>query len=146
MRKNFFKLFFFVFFISLFFVSPVSADENFTRVRGNVYDVANGGGIGGLTVTVNCQGHVQTPTTDANGLYIADYSHEDCPKFLGVSSSVTHNGQTQSDTVYVSHNYRATMDFYFGATSVPEFGAVGSIVSAIGSGLVFLGIKRKFTI
>ena len=36
------------------------------------------------------------------------------------------------------------MDYYFGATSVPEFGVVTGVVAAIGSGLAYWGMKRKF--
>ncbi len=130
---------------TLLFVLPVIsfAQSGITRVRGNIYDMNNGGqGIGGLSVNVNCNGNNKTAVTDSNGLYVVDYTQAECPAFTGVSSTVTHNGETQSYTVFTSHDFRATLDFYFGSTAVPEFGAIGGVVAAVGSGLAYLGMRN----
>ena len=125
---------------------PILAQESNTRVRGNVYNMNAGGqGIGGLTVTVTCNGIVKTGVTDSFGLYVVDYAQEECGRFTRVTSQVTFNGEPQSQTVFVSHNFRATLDFYYGSTSVPEFGAITGIVTAVGSGLAYLGLKRKLS-
>ena len=139
-----FILFLAVFLILL--VSTIYAQEAVTRVRGNVYNMNNGGaGIGGLSVTVNCLGNVQNATTDSNGLYVVDYTQIQCPIFMPVSASVTFNGEPQSQTVFVSHNNRATIDFYFGAVNVPEFGLVTGMVAAAGSAVAYFGMKKKFS-
>lgn len=138
--------FVFAFAAFTFFSYPIIAQEGVTRVRGNVYNMNNGGaGIGGLTVTVNCLGNIQNATTDSNGLYVVDYTHLQCPIFMPVSASVTFNGEPQSHTVFVSHNNRATLDFYFGAVAVPEFGAITGALAAIGSGITYFGLRRKFS-
>ncbi|MFA6005278.1 MAG: hypothetical protein WC775_02215 [Patescibacteria group bacterium] len=133
--------------LSLLMVPAVLANNpGVTRVRGNVYDQDNGGaGIGGLTVNVTCNGNSRNATTDGNGLYVVDYTRSECPQFGPVSSAVSHNGQSQSDTVYVSDVYTATMDFYFGTISVPEFGMIPGAIAAIGSIGTYLALRRKRT-
>lgn len=116
-----------------------------TRVRGNVYDQTSGFiGLGGLTVTVNCNGNIQTRTTDSYGLYVADFSSSACPIYAPVTSTVTYNGQTQQQTVFVSSQNTATLDFYYGSVAVPEFGLITGLVAAGGSGLAYLKM-RKFS-
>lgn len=126
--------------------SQISAQATTTRVRGNLYDMDNGGAaIGGVPVTVNCNGNVQNTSTNGSGLYVVDYPAAQCPAFTAVSASATFNGQPQSQTVYVADVNRATLDFYFGASSVPEFGMIPGLVAAVGSGAAYLGFRRKFS-
>ncbi len=124
------------------FIQPVMATD-FTRVRGNVYNVSSGGRVAGETVTVNCDGVVKSAVTDVNGLYVVDYSHAECNQYRPVTATVSFNGQTQNQTVYISHDYRATLDFYFGATGVPEFGLIPGIVAATASAGSYLMLRRK---
>ncbi len=118
-----------------------SADK--TRVRGNVYDFAAGNWVEGTNVSVTCEGITLVGTTTATGLYVVDFKKNECPKFALVSATVTHAGETLSQTVQVSNRFTATMDFSFGAVGVPEFGMIPGVVAALGSGVAYLGLKRK---
>lgn len=110
-----------------------------TVVRGNVYDESKGGqGIGSLKVTVTCAENKNksvsaTDTTDRNGLYTVAFNSSQCKKYAPVSATVTYNGQAQTDTVYVSAQNTATMDFYFGVTNVPEFGLIPGLIATVSS-------------
>lgn len=114
-----------------------------TRIRGNAYNVNNGTRVAGETVTVVCNGVTKTAVTDANGLYVVDYTNAQCNQFQAVTASLTFNGNTQSQTVFVSDNYRATLDFYFEAASVPEFGLLPGMFAAAASAGSYLLLKRK---
>lgn len=122
--------------ISLFvFPTTAVASTNVTTVRGNIYDLENGGkGIKDLTVSVTCNATTQNVVTNGNGLYIAQFKNKDCKKYQGVTSVVTYKSKSQTQTVYVSSNNRATLDFYYGsAVSVPEFGPIAGAIALVGS-------------
>ena len=131
--------------LSIFLAAgTVHAQSGTTRVRGNIYDYNNGGqGIGGLNVTVVCNSISKGAITNSFGLYVVDYTASECPAFTPVSATVTFNSQTQSQTVFVSGGNTATIDFYYGSVSVPEFGMIPGIVAAVGSGLGYLGLRRR---
>jgi hypothetical protein len=120
-------------------VSSVHAADP-TRVRGNAY--ASGDGAPGASVAVTCGGITKNVVTDSNGLYTVDFTNAQCPQHAGVNATTTYNGQSQSQTVFVSSDYRATLDFYFEATSVPEFGLLGSI-GATGTSIAALWALRR---
>ncbi|HVA97086.1 MAG TPA: hypothetical protein VND99_05520 [Candidatus Acidoferrales bacterium] len=131
--------------------TPALAHSNNSKgtvVRGNVYDESNGGkGIGGLNVAVTCsdkKGTVsQNTLTNGNGLYSVTFSNSQCGKYSPVSATVTDNGQTQTDNVLVSAQRTATMDFYFGSVSVPEFGLIPGVLATVFSAGSFLALKRR---
>lgn len=114
-----------------------------TTVRGNVYDTANGGGASGASVSVTCNGIIKGASTDSNGLYVVNYTNEECGQFKPVTSTATFNSQSQSQTVFVSDGFRATLDFYFGAAGVPEFGLIPGIVAAGSSLAGFVALRRR---
>ena len=123
--------------------------SNLTVVRGNVYDESKGGkGIGGLHVAVSCVSDKnrtisRNAVTDRNGLYTVRYNEERCEAHQPVFATVTYNGQTQTDNVYVSQQNTATMDFYFGSVSVPEFGFIPGAIAAVASVGTFLTLKKR---
>lgn len=129
--------------ISVFSFTLLAGAAHATTVRGNVYDTANGGGAGGASVSVNCNGINKGATTDANGLYTVTYTNEECGQFKPVTSTATFNGQSQSQTVFVSDGFRATLDFYFGAAGVPEFGMIPGIIAAGSSLAGFAALRRR---
>lgn len=118
--------------------------ETNTKVRGNVYDQTAGVPIGGLAVSVTCNGNTKTATTDGNGLYVVQFTKSQCDKYAPVSASATFNGEPLSMSVLVSAQNTATMNLNFGMVAVPEFGLITGLVSAVGSGVAFLGLRRKF--
>jgi len=132
----------FVFNVS--WVSANNSNSTNTRVRGNVYDQTAGVPIGGLTITVTCNGVTKTDATDGNGLYVVDFTKAECDKYEPVSASATFNGENANMSVLVSSTNTATMDLNFGLIAVPEFGMVTGVISAIGSGVAFLGLRKKF--
>lgn len=115
-----------------------------TRVRGNVYDQTAGVPINGLTVSVTCNGITKTDATDGNGLYVIDFTQAECDKYDPVTASATFNSENQNMSVLVSSTNTATMDLNFGLIAVPEFGLVTGALSALGSGVAFLGLRKKF--
>lgn len=135
--------------VASFLLVPQSfADADKTIIRGNVYNESNGGkGIGGLTVTVSCAGKhtnlTQTATTDGNGLYTVHFSGEKCQEHKPVTSTVTFQSQTQSETVLVSEQDTATLDFYFGSANVPEFNPLTAIAAVVASAAGFILLKKK---
>lgn len=114
-----------------------------TRVRGNVYDLEAGNWVQGVTVAVTCNGKTLSSSTSNTGLYVVDFNKSECPKFAMVSAAVTYEGETLGQTVQVSNMNTATMDFNFGAAAVPELGMITGLMAAGGSGIVYLGMKRK---
>jgi len=124
------------------------AKSNQTVVRGNVYNMGNGGkGIKGLTVTVQCvfskkKTVIKTDKTDPFGLYTVKFNPK-CDQGSPVTSTVTFNGQTQSETAYVSDVGTETNDFYFGSTSVPEMNGITLSVAFIGSVGLYMFLKKK---
>lgn len=115
-----------------------------TRVRGNVYDQVNGVPINGLSISVTCNGITKTGNTDSNGLYVVDFTKAECDKFDPVSATGSFNGEVLNKSVLVSSVNTATMDFDFGLVAVPEFGLIQGAMAAVGSGIAFLGLKRRF--
>lgn len=134
---------------ALVFAPITLAKSDLTTVRGNVYNESNGGkGISGLTVTVSCVGKnnktkTKTAITDGNGLYTVNFKEDKCEDFNPVTSKVTFNGQTQNETVYVSEQNTATLDFYFGSESVPEFSMLTGAMAVLGSAGAFLVLRKK---
>lgn len=114
-----------------------------TTIRGNAYDTENGTGAAGASVTVVCNGISQNAVTDSNGLYTVNYTNEQCGQFKPVTSTATFDGQSQSQTVFVSDGFRATLDFYFGAAGVPEFGLIPGIVAAGSSLAGFIALRKR---
>ncbi|HRN69623.1 MAG TPA: hypothetical protein PLS49_00430 [Candidatus Woesebacteria bacterium] len=115
-----------------------------TRVRGNVYDQVAGTPINGLPITVSCNGITKTANTDGNGLYVIDFTKAECDKYEPVSANATFNGEPLSMSVLVSAQNTATMDLNFGLIAVPEFGMVTGVLGAVGSGVAFLGLRKRF--
>lgn len=147
MNNGRFYIFSALLFTALFIVpSSAAAKTDFTIIRGNVYDQDNGGkGIKGLNVEVTCnEDKKKNDKTDKNGLYTVKFSEKKCPKYKPVTAEVTYNGQTQTQTVYVSDQNTATLDFYFGTPiSVPEFGFIPGVIAALSSAGAFLALKKK---
>lgn len=125
--------------------SGVQATSGGTRVRGNVYDQINGVPINNLTIQVSCNGITKTDNTNSSGLYVVDFTKAECDKYAPVSATGTFKDETQGKNVLVSAQNTATMDLDFGLVSVPEFGMIGGAVAAIGSGLAWLGMKKRFS-
>ncbi|CAN5191182.1 hypothetical protein BH09PAT2_BH09PAT2_01510 [soil metagenome] len=114
-----------------------------TRVRGNIYD-AETGPLSGLNVAVTCEGVTRNAVTTFSGLYVVDFTLDECDKFAPVTATVSHDREVLTRSVLVSAQNTATMDFLFGAASVPELGMIPGILAVLGSGFAYLGLKRKF--
>ena len=97
----------------------VSPSPSPVAIRGNVYNVTPQGlrPLSGLLVTVSCPIHnkkkSQTVTTDVNGLYTVNFSNKKCDPFSQVKATTSYNGQTTTESVFVSAESTATLNFYF---------------------------------
>jgi hypothetical protein len=120
--------------------SPSFAYTHQTVVRGNIYSNTN---ISGIPVTVSCNGVTQQTHTNGNGLYTASFPPNLCRKYSFVSATIQVNGQTQTESVLVSSQNTATMDFSCNTLSVPEFGLIPGALATLTSIGSFLAIKRK---
>ena len=136
--------------IAAVFLAPSAfAAPHLTIVRGNVYNQSSGNqGIGGLTVTVTCLGTknkiiTRTASTDSFGLYTVHYAERRCKDFSPVTATVTYKGQTQTQTVLISAQSTATLDFYFGSANVPEFSLFTGMAALIGSVGAFFFLRKK---
>lgn len=134
---------------SMFISAPVAlAKSKSTVARGNVYNESNGGkGIGGLTVTVQCLIDdkitvTKTAVTDSFGLYTVTFS-SDCDQGDPITSTVTFNGQTQSETALVSSTGTETNDFYFGSVGVSEFSGLTIFAAFLISAGAYIFLKKK---
>ena len=139
----------YVLFAAVFFAPSAFAAPHLTVVRGNVYNQSAGNqGIGGLKVFVTCldtnnKTIKKKATTDSFGLYTVHYAQRRCKDFSPVTASVTYKGQTQSQTVLISAQSTATLDFYFGSANVPEFSLFTGMAALVGSAGVFFFLRKK---
>lgn len=135
--------------IPMLISTPVAlAKSTSTVVRGNVYNESNGGkGIGGLEVTIQCfinhkKAPIKTDVTDNFGLYTVNFSPK-CDQGSPVTSTVTFNGQTKSETALVSGVRTETNDFYFGSVAVPELNVFTTFAAFLACAGVYLFFKKK---
>jgi hypothetical protein len=111
-----------------------------TDVTGTVY--YNGHTVAGALVTVICDSNVKHDTTDANGVYLVQYSATACPE--GATATVVatkgKKGGT-SDTVIKSTTDKLNVNLV--NVDLPEFGVVAGFGAAVLGGAAFLVIRRK---
>lgn len=120
---------------------PALAYTHQTVVRGNIY--SDNGSVQGIPVSVTCNRTTINTKTNGNGLYTVSFPANVCGKYSQVSATIQVNGQTQTESVSVSSQNTATMDFSCVTLSVPEFGFIPGAIATLFSAGSFLAIKRR---
>ena len=101
--------------------------------------------VSGASVTVTCDGHVQTATTNVNGDYLLSYSDTDCP--LGATANVTASKSGQgSGSNSGSIGPTGSSQINIGVVDVslvPEFGLIGLTGAILIGGGAFMVLRRR---
>jgi len=138
--------------ISMISATPICATVETTYISGIITDQTNGNvPVSGASVNVNCNGNIQTTTSDSNGSYSVQYSASECGNGDNVVVSATHNGLSGSNndaTWYTENSTIGCLQLIVDVACanvplVPEFGiAIGglTILSAVG---IFFFVRRK---
>lgn len=132
-------------FIFLFFVSQTHAQSIDTIIKGTVKD-GSGSVVNGANVSVTCDGVTRNTTTNSSGDYLVMFSRAECAQGDTATATATASeGTGSADGTVQRYNYGPGLDLDIAIIniSVPEFGMVTGMVTAIGSGLAYLGLKRK---
>ncbi len=130
------------------FVSQANAQSINTVITGTVRGPENTT-ISGASVTVVCDGNVRNTSTNSSGDYIVTYPSSECVQGDTATATATNGDGSGSNSGTVQRFTAvngleldiAILDI---AIAVPEFGIVTGVISALGSGVVYLGMKRKF--
>lgn len=131
-----------------FFVSHAEAQSIDTIIKGTVKD-GGGGVVAGANVSVTCDGVTRNTTTNGSGDYLVMYSRAECAQGDTATATATASeGTGSADGTVQRYNYGPGLDLDIAIIniSVPEFGMVTGMVTAVGSGLAYLGLKRKFLV
>lgn len=97
--------------------------------------------VAGATVTVLCNGHTQTDTTDAFGSYLAIFTTAECP--FGVTVKVTAmKGGNSGVTTGTVQGITTKLNLAIVNVSIPEFGLIGTIMAG-GVGVGMMAYMRR---
>ncbi|CAN5191184.1 hypothetical protein BH09PAT2_BH09PAT2_01520 [soil metagenome] len=146
--KRFLSTFFILSFLFFFFASQSMAQSIDTVIKGTVSD-SNGAGVNGANVSVVCDGVTRNTTTTSVGDYLVMFSRAECAQGDNATATATASEGTGSNDGTVQRftfGPGLELDIAIINISVPEFGMVTGVVTAIGSGIAYLGLKRKFII
>jgi hypothetical protein len=114
--------------------ASVSAAPPETTVTGVVTE--NHIAVSGATVTVVCNGHTETDTTDVYGTYLVHFVSADCP----FGSTVKVTGQKDDNSGVASGTVRGVttkLNLAIVNVEIPEYGLIGALTAGgIGIGLV----------
>lgn len=143
--KRFFSVLVLAGFFLFLSASQTRAQSIDTIIKGTVKDGA-GTAVSGASVSVTCDGVTRSTTTNSSGDYLVMYSRAECAQGDNATATATASeGTGSADGTVQRYNYGPGLDLDIAIIniSVPEFGMVTGMVTAIGSGLAYLGLKRK---
>ena len=111
-----------------------------TDVTGTV--TSNGHGVKGAKVTVVCDHHAKTDTTDASGAYLVVFKAKDCPagSHVDVVAKKKKQGGYNSGT---ATPVDTKLNVAMVNVSLPEFGLIGLTGAAIIGGGAFMVMRRR---
>lgn len=99
----------------------------------------------GASVIVSCNALSVPTTTDSNGDFSVPFDTDDCAVGDTVTVNASLNGESASASQTVGNG--AVVNFSvirLAPIAVPEFGLITGIVSAVGAGGAYLGMRKKF--
>lgn len=119
--------------------SGVKADNPTTAVTGVVTE--NQMAVAGALVTVTCNGHTRTDTTDAMGSYLVTFPAADCPFGSTVKVVAQKGGKSGVNSGTVTG---VTTKFNLAIVNVPipEYGLIGTLLAG-GAGLGLMAYMRR---
>lgn len=98
--------------------------------------------VAGASVTVVCNGHTETDTTNAQGAYLVNYLSADCPFGVTVKVTATKDGKSgvKSGTV---RGITTKLNLAIVDVEIPEYGIIGALAAGgTGVGMVYY-IRRR---
>lgn len=120
-------------------VGAHAATSPLTEVTGVVTD--SGNAVANANVTVTCNGHMASDTTDTQGAYRISFPAGDCPFGSTVKVTASKGGMTgmASNTV---RGITTKLNLAIVNVSIPEYGLFGAITAA-GAGLGVVAYTRR---
>lgn len=119
--------------------ASVSAAPPTTAVTGVVTEAQMA--VPGAMVTVLCNGHTETDTTDAHGSYLVTYLSADCP--FGSTVKVTAKKGNKTGVASGTVEGKTTkLNLAIVNVSIPEYGLIGA-VTAGGAGIGMIAYMRR---
>ena len=108
------------------------------------YVLSGTSGINGASVTVNCNGNLQTATTSDGGSYLVQFPIAQCAKNSAFSVSATSGPKTGSGsgTIVKQTNKLNVNVEGSGNVALPEMGVVASIAALVCAGGTFAIVRR----
>jgi hypothetical protein len=127
---------------ALLWAAPALATGGITAVSGVVTGPGNAP-LDNANVTVTCNSHTGTDTTDNTGTYEVDFTSADCPKgslvnVTAVKGSLSGTNSGTADKVTNKLNV-ATVN----VQAVPELGVLGGSVAGLGGIGAFMVARRR---
>jgi len=99
--------------------------------------------VAGASVTVLCNGHTLTDTTDAMGSYLVTYPSADCPFGSTVKVTAQKDGKSgvSSGTV---QGITTKLNLAIVNVSIPEWGLIGgALAGSVGIGMIAYARRRQ---
>lgn len=97
--------------------------------------------VAGASVTVICNGNIETDTTDAQGSYLVTYLSAQCP--FGTTVKVTAKKGTKSGVASGTvQGITTKLNLAIVNVSVPEYGLIGSVLAG-GAGIGLIAYSRR---
>lgn len=112
----------------------------------NVFGTVTGGGspISGANVSVECNGNIQTDSTDADGGYLVQYTLTECPNGETANVSATKGSNSGSNSGKVNkQNSKLNVAMVDVNIALPEMGVVTGGIATLGAGGALLLTRRK---
>lgn len=117
------------------------AENPATDVTGVVTE--NQASVANASVKVECNGHTETDTSNAQGAYLVRFSVIDCPFGSTVKVTAQKDGKSgvASGTV---QGITTKLNLAIVNVAIPEYGAIGAAVAvSAGAGLVMYSRRRQ---
>ena len=130
--------------LTLGFTSAAVCAGN-TIVGGTIYQDTITNPVAGASVTVTCNGHTQTDTSEANGAYSVVFPCYECHYDNAVVVDAVKNPLTGESKGTVSMTYHV-LNLDVGIVivpMVPEFGLIAGLTTVLGALGVFFVVRKK---
>lgn len=122
-------------------LATASAAPSYTDVTGTIY--YNGAHVGkGVKVTVKCNGNKLTTKTDKHGVYLVQFTKQQCPVRKNITVTATYDGITNTVTGKACKQTNK-LNVALINVSLPEMGLVTGIGATVAAGAGFYGIRRR---
>lgn len=119
--------------------ASVSAAPPQTSVTGVVTESQMA--VAGATVSVLCNGHTETDTTNATGAYLVNFPSADCP--FGTTVKVTaQKGDKSGVASGTVQGVTTKLNLAIVNVEIPEYGLIGALIAG-GMGLGFIAYTRR---